>query len=74
MSDQDFDSDESDFLPCENCGEDIYADAVQCPYCGWFLTWESTSGRSPRWERLVQIGMWTLGLGALVYLALWLAS
>lgn len=36
------DEDELDSLPCPACGEQIYAEAEACPYCGEFVT-HSTS-------------------------------
>ena len=62
----------SDYLPCPECGEDIYVDAVQCPKCGWYVTWDSPGGRSARWDRVVKIGFGMIAGGVLLYLMLWL--
>ena len=41
-------SDESDWLPCPECGAEIYADAPRCPHCGNYVTFDADSGR-PAW-------------------------
>ncbi len=46
----DHDEDEADVLPCPSCGQMVYEDSDQCPYCGdWIIP---LSGQ-PRWTRLV---------------------
>ena len=79
MSDQDFveyetwdDDDTSDYLPCPECGAEVYVDAVQCPECGWYITWDSSNGRSPRWDRLVKTGFLIICFGTLAYVVMWL--
>jgi hypothetical protein len=43
---------------CPSCGEDIYEDAVRCPYCGDYVTF-STRGypwnRRPMWWVLLAL-------------------
>ena len=41
--DQSWDDDESDFLPCSECGQDIYEDSVRCPHCGNYITADTRS-------------------------------
>ena len=50
-SDLDDDFDESETVPCPECGEEIYEDASSCPYCGHFVTFSAHpwSGRSTVW-------------------------
>ena len=63
--DEDDADDESETIPCPNCGTDVYEDAVQCPVCGEYITsggrnlWE---GRSAWW---ILLGL--LGVGAVVW-------
>ena len=47
----DWDDDEGEYLDCPSCGESIYEDAEQCPYCGDYVTFGSSPwrGRSPWW-------------------------
>lgn len=68
----DYDDDESDTIPCPNCGADVYEDAVQCPVCGQYVTSDSTNlwaGRSAWWILLALLGVgaviWVLLLGGL---------
>ena len=37
-----YDDDESETIPCSECGAEIHEDAVQCPVCGHYVT-RSTS-------------------------------
>ncbi len=30
--------DESETILCQHCGESIYEDAIECPYCGQYVT------------------------------------
>ena len=57
--------------PCPECGADIFDDAVQCPQCGWYVTWETASGRSARWDGIVRAGMTLIGIGIVSYALLW---
>ncbi|MEZ6096106.1 MAG: zinc ribbon domain-containing protein [Pirellulaceae bacterium] len=46
--------DDSPYIPCPNCGEDIYDDAIQCPYCGEDVIHPSGIWHSkPRWFRII---------------------
>ncbi len=49
--DQDEEFDDSDTIPCPECGEDIYEDSPACPYCGHYITSTAStwSGRSSLW-------------------------
>ncbi len=33
----DWDDESTDTITCPNCHEDVYEDAEQCPYCGWYI-------------------------------------
>jgi hypothetical protein len=55
----DFDDEESETLPCPQCGEEIHEDAVRCPYCGSYVTagggvW---TGRPLWWIVLAVLGV-----------------
>lgn len=71
-------SDESDSfgtLPCSECGAEIFDDAVQCPQCGWYVTWDAPGGRSPRWDWLIKVGLVLIVLSYVGYAAMaWLMS
>ena len=43
--------DESETLPCPQCGAEVYEDAEQCPACGTYVTFSShpLKGRSLAW-------------------------
>lgn len=66
--DEDDMDEESETLPCPNCGTDVYEDAEQCPVCGQYIMsgggnlWE---GRSAWW---VLLGL--LGVGAVLWVLL----
>ena len=72
------DSDESQsygVLPCPDCGAEIFDDAVQCPHCGWYVTWDTPGGRSTRWDWLIKVGLILIVLSFVGYAALsWLMS
>ena len=53
----DFGDDESETILCQNCGQSIYEDAMECPYCGEYVT-SSTSAWTGR-------PLWWLMLGGL---------
>lgn len=58
------DDDEPVYLPCPNCGEDVYEELEQCPHCGEYIT-HSTSpwqGKSPLW---IVLGI--AGIVAVIY-------
>ena len=59
-----------DYLPCPECGVDIFADAVQCPQCGWYVSWDDVGGRTPRGQWWVKTGIAILASGALLYVVL----
>ncbi len=44
------DDDATAVVRCSNCGEEVYAEADSCPYCGEFLVGDSSpwSGK-PTW-------------------------
>ncbi len=45
-----FDDDLSDTLPCNQCGAEVYEDAVRCPTCGVYITHDANPrSRRPRW-------------------------
>ena len=51
--------DQSDLVPCSECGEAIYADSEQCPHCGCYVTVSTSAwaGRSPAWILLGLLGI-----------------
>ena len=53
------DSDQSEMLPCPECGESIYEDTPSCPHCGCYVTFSSNSwtGRSPVWKWMGLVGV-----------------
>ena len=58
------DDDQSETVPCPECGAEVYEDAVQCPVCGTYLSAESSPwhGRPIWW---ILLGL--VGTGALIY-------
>lgn len=56
LSDGEISDDEVAMLACPACGEQIYEDAQQCPYCGDYVTHASSAlvGR-PWWFVLLGI-------------------
>ena len=57
------DDESVEMLPCSECGEPIYEEAPQCPYCGAYVTSATTAwaGRPTWW---IILGL--LGLGATI--------
>ena len=54
------DEDESnETLPCPECGESIYEDAEQCPYCGNYVVHSTSpwSGKPTWWVILGLLGI-----------------
>lgn len=68
-SDDEFDEDEfseendddnsTETVPCPSCGAAIYDDAEQCPYCGQYITADTSpwTGHSFWWILLAVIGL-----------------
>jgi len=59
----DYDDEISETVACADCGQDVYEDAVRCPYCGSY-TYQGShvwSGRPGWW---IILGL--LGIGATV--------
>lgn len=72
FDDEDVEPDDPDLLddeqaPCPHCGAEIYADAVQCPVCQTYVSWDTGpfAGRSPRWVLLCKVGVSLALLGML---------
>jgi hypothetical protein len=57
----DFDDDQSETLPCPDCGADVYEDAEQCPVCGNYLIRDTNplrdSSRPLAWLLVGLVGM-----------------
>lgn len=48
--------DEHDAVACPHCGEEIYADAEQCPACGqWLTRAELARSTQPPWLAVVAV-------------------
>lgn len=46
--DPELDHDDESTIECSNCGEEIFADAEQCPHCGvWIVPDTSITGGKP---------------------------
>lgn len=60
----DADVDEPAYVPCPECGEEVFDDSEQCPYCGQYITFSTSPwmGRSPAW---ILLGI--LGVIAVIY-------
>lgn len=56
--DEDSDDSSVDTIVCPTCGKDIYEEAVQCPYCGNYVTTNASvwSGRPVWWIVLGVLG------------------
>ena len=55
-----FDDDEdSETISCQNCGQSIYEDAIECPYCGEYVTPATSpwTGRPIWWLMLGGLGV-----------------
>jgi hypothetical protein len=48
-ADDDADDDSAELVDCPACGEPVYEDAEQCPYCGEYIVHSTSvlSNRSP---------------------------
>jgi len=46
------------YLPCPECGEEIYEDLQQCPYCGQYITFSTSPwvGKPVAWVLLGILG------------------
>ncbi|MEN6494334.1 MAG: zinc-ribbon domain-containing protein [Thermoguttaceae bacterium] len=57
--DEDVDDDPTETVPCPSCGADVYEDAEQCPYCGTYITSQTSpwAGRSVWWIVLAVLGL-----------------
>ena len=58
----DDDEDQADTIPCNECGREFYADAIQCPYCGEYVTESSHPwANKPKWlANFYRIIVWFL--------------
>lgn len=52
-------SDDTETLPCPECGESIYELTPSCPHCGCYVTFATSiwSGRSLLWVGLGLLGI-----------------
>ena len=57
------DDDDAETVPCPECGEEVYEEAEQCPYCGQYIV---HSGRGYVWSGRPT---WWIVLGILGILA-----
>ena len=55
----DLDGDGGEYLPCPECGVDIYEDSQRCPYCGSYVTFSTHpfTGRAWWWVALGLLGI-----------------
>ena len=55
----DTEDDDTETLPCPECGADIYEDADQCPVCGMFVVHSTRvwTGKSAWWIALALLGV-----------------
>jgi hypothetical protein len=53
------DDDETETVPCPECGAEVYEDALQCPVCGNYVTHDTSvwSGRPGWWVLLGLVGV-----------------
>jgi ribosomal protein L37E len=52
------DDEDDDLIDCPACGRSFHADAIRCPYCGWFVTEESAAEQRARgWFWPVMVGL-----------------
>lgn len=58
--------DESETVPCPDCGADVYEDAEQCPSCGQYIIAGATSTSAYVWKGRP---IWWIVLGGLGILA-----
>jgi hypothetical protein len=66
--DLDVGGDDSETLPCPECGKPVYEQADRCPICGSFIIGGNPTQRQPRWVLVVVIVM------ILVVLVVWVLS
>lgn len=62
-----FDDNSIELVPCPACGEDIYEDAEQCPYCGDYVTHSASAlaGRPLWFCALGLLGVFAVIIGLL---------
>ena len=53
--DLDVGGDETDTLPCPECGEAVYEQAERCPYCGSYITPGGVAPRNSWWILITAI-------------------
>ena len=59
--------DESDVVPCPECGAEVYEDAEQCPACGQYIVHGTSPWRGrPRWWILLGLA----GIAAVLWLTI----
>lgn len=56
--------DESEVVPCPECGADVYEDAEQCPACGQYVVHGSRMWSGRPWWWIV---LGAAGVGAVVW-------
>ena len=54
-----YDSDQTETLPCPECGMPVYEEAPSCPHCGCYITFSTSlwSDRRPLWLWLGAAGI-----------------
>lgn len=63
----DDDEDDSDVVPCPECGAEVYEDAEQCPACGQSIVQDTSPWRGrPRWWIVLGLA----GIAAVLWLLL----
>jgi predicted RNA-binding Zn-ribbon protein involved in translation (DUF1610 family) len=60
-----FDDDDADLVKCPSCGEEIFEEAQQCPYCGDYVVHSTTSALVGRPFWFCVIGL--LGMAATAF-------
>lgn len=57
------DDEELEFLPCPECGKQVYEEAEQCPYCGSYIIDANRQTLSDifYWTAIVLIVLFVLG-------------
>jgi hypothetical protein len=68
------DADTGETLPCPACGQDVYEDSDQCPYCGEWIIPLKGRGDHPTWVRVVGlVVVAALLFGVLAGLVRWIS-